>query len=196
MKIILIYNELWQKYQNKIRIIKKWIFWVILNEEAFFISKTLNFKLTKLDKENIKIWFSYWSKDKWLKVLENKWLWYVLCDKNNNAETVKKWNYFSSIFRIDIEDYNFTKNRILNLWKFGLEEKYTQNFLLKDKLEENYIITLDLLLKLPKKERYFFREKIERLFLDLFEQIYIYMYDLWDREKTIKLIFNKTMTLI
>ena len=70
MKIIQIYEFLWKKYQNKLRIIKKWIFWVILNEEAFFISKIFHFKLTKLDKETIKIWFPDWSKDKWIEVLK------------------------------------------------------------------------------------------------------------------------------
>jgi hypothetical protein len=50
--------------------------------------------------------------------------------------------------------------------------------LLKDKVEDVYIIFLDLLLKLPKKERYFLREKIERLFLDILEKLYFYMYNL------------------
>ncbi|MDR1945037.1 MAG: hypothetical protein LBQ59_02935 [Candidatus Peribacteria bacterium] len=49
--------------------------------------------------------------------------------------------------------------------------------MLKDKVEDVYIIIFDLLLRLPRKERYFIRERIERLFLDVFEDIYSYMYN-------------------
>lgn len=195
MKIIEIHDELWVKYQNKLRIIKKWIFWVILNEEAFFMAKNFNFKITSLDKQNIKIGFPDSSKKKWLEVLEEKGLWYVLYDKKTESETIKKWKYTWDIFSIDIDDYNLTRDRILKLKEFNLESKNTKNFLLKDKIEDIYMIMIDLLLKLPRKERYFFREKIEKLFLDLFEQVYIFMYNLWDRKIIIKDIFNRVMVL-
>lgn len=58
----------------------------------------------------------------------------------------------------------------------------TRNFLLKDKLEDIFILLQGLLLRLPKKERYFIREKIERNFLDLLEKVYRYMYDKQARE--------------
>jgi hypothetical protein len=108
---------------------------------------------------------------------------------------IYKAKEYGLVYSIDLEDYNITKDRILWLNKIWLEDKNIKNFLLKDKLEDIYIILLELLLKLPRKERYFFREKKERLFLDLFEEVYFYMYNLWNREIIIKNIFNKIMIL-
>ena len=48
--------------------------------------------------------------------------------------------------------------------KIWIEDKNEKIFLLKDKLENIYIILLDLLMKLPKKERYFLREKINKIY--------------------------------
>jgi len=59
----------------------------------------------------------------------------------------------------------------------------TQNFLLKDKLEELFCMLQEILLRLPKKERYFLREKIERNFLTLLEKVYQYMYQRELRDK-------------
>lgn len=198
MKISDFINSLWNKYDLELKIIKKWIFWILLDKEAFFFSKYFNMKLTVLDRITIKVWFPDWSKKKWLNILQEKNISYVLFEKKDD-KFIKvglfKWKNYGSIYKIDLEDYNFTKERILWLNKIWLEDRNEKNFLLKDKLESIYIIILDLLLKLPKKERYFFREKIERLFLDLFELIYEYMYDLWDRKVLIKDIFKKVMIL-
>lgn len=198
MKISEFIDSLWDKYNSHIKIVKKWIFWVILNEEAFFFSKYFNMKLTVLDTKTIKVWFPDWSKNKWINILEENNISYILFEKINggyNKTKIFASKQFSSIYKIDLEDYNFTKNRLLWLNKIWLEDKNEHNFLLKDKLEDIYMILLELLLKLPKKERYFFREKIEKQFLDLFEQVYIYMYNLWDRKIIIKNIFNITMIL-
>lgn len=162
------------------------------------MSKYFNMKLTVLDKETIKIGFPDGSKEKWLNNLKEKNISYILFEKKNNIfEEVKKYSNksFSDIYRIDLEDYKFTNERILWLKKIWIEQKNERNFLLKDKLENIYIILLDLLMKLPKKERYFLREKIEKIFLDLFELIYEYMYDLWDRKILIKEVFKKVMIL-
>ena len=75
-----------------------------------------------------------------------------------------KWKSYSNLYRIDLEDYKFTKERILWLKKIWIEDKNEKIFLLKDKLENIYIILLDLLMKLPKKERYFLREKINKIY--------------------------------
>lgn len=195
MKIIEIYDYLWQKYQNKLRIIKKGIFWILLNEEAFFIAKTLNFKITALDKQNIKVWFPDNNKDKWLKVLENKWLWFVLYDKKNDFEFIKKWNYYTKIFLLHQEDYNLTRERVLQLKEFNLEEKNIKNFLLKDKYEKLYFDIIDWSLRLPKKDRYFIREHIEKKFLFALDWVYSYMYNLWERKELIQNIFSQTLLI-
>lgn len=198
MKISEFINSLWNKYDNHLKIIKKGIFWIALNEDAFFMSKYFNMKLTVLDKENIKIWFPDGSKEKWLNNLKENNISFILFENKNNLflELEKyKSKKQSSIYSIDLEDYKFTKERILWLNKIWVEDKNERNFLLKDKLENIYIILLYLLMKLPKKERYFLREKIEKIFLDLFENTYEYMYNLWDRKILIKEIFNKIMIL-
>ncbi len=82
----------------------------------------------------------------------------------------------------DIEDYLLTSTRILEKDITRKEEK-TKNFLLKDKLEELFCLLQEILLRLPKKERYFLREKIERNFLELLEKVYQYMYQRELREK-------------
>lgn len=191
-------SSLWEKYSFKLKIIKKWIFWILLDEDAFYIAKEFNLKITILDKETIKVWFPDGSKNKWLAIFKEKNIWYFIFEKEeNNFVLTNKYNWekYTKNFRFDLEDYNLTKQRILWLNKIWLELKNEKNFLLKEKTEEIYIIIMQILLKLPKKERYFFREKIERLFLDLFEEIYIYMYDLDDRKIIIKNIFNKVLIL-
>jgi len=198
MKISEFMNNLWNKYDNHLKIVKKWIFWIALNEDAFFMSKYFNMKITVLDRKNIKIGFPDGSKEKWLNNLKENNISYVLFEKKNDIfEELEKYNNksFSDIYRIDLEDYKFTKERILWLKKIWIEDKNEQNFLLKDKLENIYSVLLDLLMKLPKKERYFLREKIEKIFLDLFEIIYEYMYNLWDRIILIEEIFKKIMIL-
>jgi len=184
-----------EKYKNYLIIVKKWIFWITIDEDAFFMAKEFNMKITKLDKQSIKIGFPDNSKDKWFNILKNKKFSFVVFNKINGEYKkidIFKWSKF---YRINLEDYNFTKQRILWLAKLDIEEKNEKNFLLKDKLEDIYIILLSLLMKIPKKERYFLREKIEKLFLDLFEYIYKYMYNLEDRKNLVKIIFWKIMVL-
>jgi len=162
------------------------------------MAKHFNMKITKLDKENIKIWFPDSSKNKWLEILKNKNIWYILIERENDnfiEKQVNKWNHFSSIFKINIEDYLLTRDRILNLNKLNLEDKNEKNFLLKEKLEDIYMISSGLLMRLPKKERYYFREKFERLFMDLLEYVYKYMYNLEDRKVIIEKIFSVSIIL-
>lgn len=171
-------------YSNKLKIIKKWIFRILLDQEAFFVAKYFNMKLTQHDKNHIKVWFPVSSSKNWLDLFASKWLWYVLIDKtkdelgNINYIVSKnfRWNYYNRIFQIDLEDYELTKSRILWLFKFWLEEKKEQNFLLKDKIEELYMIVSQWLIKMPKIERRYFREKIEKLFMDLLVSVYQFMY--------------------
>lgn len=196
MKISDYYNKIIDK--KELKIFKKWIFWILLNEEAFFMAKYFNFKITKLDKENIKIWFPDSSINKRLEILRNKNIWSILIEKQDDKflETqTNKWNHFSSIFNLNIEDYILTRDRILSLNKLNLEDKNEKNFLLKEKLENIYIISSNLLMKLPKKQRYYFREKFERIFMDLFEYIYKYMYNLEDRKMAIEKIFSSSIIL-
>lgn len=186
------------KYNNKLKIIKKWIFRIMINEDAFFIHKNFNFKLTILDKNNIQVWFPESSKEKWLKIFQEKNIAYFVFQKiDKSYETLEffNWKEYTNLFNFDIEDYTFTRERILWLKKLWLEEKNESNFLLKDKLEDIYVLFIELIMKLPKKDRYFLREKIERLFLNLFEDVYSYMYNLGDRKEELQNIFKNSMLL-
>jgi hypothetical protein len=198
MKIKEFIDWLGEKYEFQLKIVKKWIFWILLDLDAFFMSKTFHLKLTVLDKSTIKVWFPDLSKDKWLKLFQEKGIWYILFEKQNSTyiETARFLsNNYCVYFSIDLDDYNLTKNRVLWLNKLWIEDKSEKNFLLKDKAEDIYIQFVSFVLTFSKKERYFFREKLERLFLDLFEYIYKYMYNLWDRKELIEIIFNKVMIL-
>lgn len=198
MKIKDIYTELQDKYKWKLKIFKKWIFWILLEEEAFFMSKVFHFKITSLDKNTIKIWFPDQSKNKWLKVLDEKNISYVLIEKNLDDFQVihiKNWNPYPDIFKVDLEDFELTKQRVLWLKKLDLEDKNEKNFLLQNKIEDLYIILSKLLIKLPKKERFYFRDKLEKIFLDTLELVYRYKYNLWDRSSLIELIFSNSIIL-
>ncbi len=198
MKIKEIYEKLLTDYPNKLKIFKKWIFWILLEEEAFFMWKFFNFKITQLDKETIKIWFPDWSKNKWLKILDEKNIWYILVEKkwdNYQINHISKWKCYNDFFSINLEDFLLTKERILGLNKIWLEDKNEKNFLLQIKIEELYMILSELLIKLPKKQRYFFREKLEKIFLDNLELIYKYKYDLDDRKILIQKIFSYSLIL-
>ena len=198
MKIKDIYINLQEKYKWKLKIFKKWIFWIILEEEAFFMSKVFHFKITSLDKNTIKIWFPDQSKNKWLKVLDEKNISYVLIEKNLDDFQVihiKNWNPYPDIFKVDLEDFELTKQRVLWLKKLDLEDKNEKNFLLQNKIEDLYIILSKLLIKLPKKERFYFRDKLEKIFLDTLELVYRYKYNLWDRSSLIELIFSNSIIL-
>gem|GEM_PF-2532627 len=66
---------------------------------------------------------------------------------------------------------------------------------MKDRLEEVYILLSQQMIKMPKKERYYFRDKIEKLFMELLQFVYEFMYNLENRKLLIKQIFNKVMIL-
>ena len=198
MKISEYIESIEDKYRWKLKIVKKWIFRILLDEDAYFMSKMFYLKLTKLDKETIKVWFPDWAKNKWLKILEEKNISYVLFEKKDNSYKrvwLYKWISISKIYKIDMEDYLLLKNRILKLNKLWIEEKNQKNFILKDRLEEVYILLSQQMIKMPKKERYYFRDKIEKLFMDLLQFVYEFMYNLENRKLLIKQIFNKVMIL-
>lgn len=198
MKIKDFISSLKWDYDFKLKIVKKWIFWILINEDAFFMSKIFSLKITILDKETIKVWFPDWSKNKWLSIFREKNISYIMYEKNEWFY-IEVWKYiakdYTEIFLLNLEDYKLTKDRILWLNKVWIETKNEKNFLLKDKLEDIYIIISSLLMKLPKKERYYFREKVEKIFMNLFEDVYKYMYNLWDRSILIENIFSKTLIL-
>ena len=95
------------------------------------MSKYFNMKLTTLDKETIKIGFPDQVKEKWLNNLKEKNISYVLFEKVK-GELVENWLYkwksYSNLYRIDLEDYKFTKERILWLKKFELKTKMKKFF--------------------------------------------------------------------
>lgn len=198
MKIKDFVNSLQNNNEFELKIIKKGIFWILINEDAFFVSKFFHLKITILDKQTIKAGFPDWSKQKWLNIFKQNNLSYTLYEKENQ-NYIEVWKNkgikYNDIFNFDLEDFHMTKERILWLNKVWFEEKNEKNFLLKDKLEDIYVIVIDLLLKLPKKQRYFFREKLERLFFEIFENVYKYMYNIWNRKELIEKIFSNCMVL-
>lgn len=195
MKLSQIYENLKSTYPKSLKIIQKWAFCIFINSESFAVSKRYNLKLTKLDRDSIKAWVPKTALDKWLNIFTKDWLSFVFIWKDNEIQKSQTWKYLLDIFHINIEDYKLTKDRILWLNIMSLETKNTPNFLLEQKLHDLYLISSDLLLRLPKKERYFFREKIERLFLDTFEIVFKYKYNLWDRNEFISNIFNNILLL-
>lgn len=195
MKLSVLYEDLKSSYPKSLKIIQKWAFCIFINSEGFALSKRYNLKLTKLDRDSIKAWVPITALDKWLNIFIKDELSFVLIWKEKEIVRYQKWKYILDVFHINIEDYNLTKERILWLNKLSLEEKSISNFLLEQKLQDLYILSLDLLLRLPKKQRYFFREKIERLFFDTFEIVFKYKYNLWERNIFITEIFNNTLLL-
>ena len=67
--------------------------------------------------------------------------------------------------------------------------------MLKNKVEEVYTLLSTWLMKMPRKERYYFRDKIERLYMDLLEDIYKYMYNIWNRKEVMENVFNKVLVI-
>lgn len=195
MKLSVLYEDLKSSYPKSLKIIQKWAFCIFINSESFALSKRYNLKLTKLDRDSIKAWVPVTALDKWLDIFIKDELSFVLIWKDKEVLKYQTGKYLLDIFHINIEDYKLTKERILWLNKLSLEEKSVPNFLLEQKLQDVYILSLDLLLRLPKKQRYFFREKIERLFFDTFELVFKYKYNLWERNIFITEIFNNTLLL-
>jgi hypothetical protein len=95
--------------------------------------------------------------------------------KDEESFSIQESYWWEYNLTYDIEDYILTSKRILDV-KISRKSNKVQNFLLKDRLEDLFLILQELLLRLPKKERYFLREKIERNFLNLLEKVYQYMY--------------------
>lgn len=50
-------------------------------------------------------------------------------------------------------------------------------------------------MRLPRKERQYFRSKIESLFMDTLEDVYMYMYNLGDRQNYIENIYKRTLVM-
>jgi hypothetical protein len=76
-----------------------------------------------------------------------------------------------------------------------LEEKQQKNFLLKDKIEEMYMIVSQRLIAMPKIERRYFREKIEKLFMEMLTEVYEFMYIPEERGKHISEIIKHCMII-
>lgn len=198
MKIKQVYNDFDKKYIWKIKIIKKWIFWIILEQEAYFVNKTFHLKITKLDKDTIKVWFPNNSLDKWKNIFIQKWIAFILIEKiGENYEVIEnnKWKNLKDIYSIDLLDYESTKKRVLQLFEIWIELNEQKNFLLEQKTEDLYYICLNFLVKIPFKSRYFIRQKIEDIFLLVLEKIYKYKYNLFDRKLLIISIFDNIIIL-
>jgi len=207
MKLSEIWETVGARFPRKIRLLKKWKFWILINEEAYCIAEYFRFKLTRLDASHIQMGFPNESLGYWKKKWKEKGLGYVLVEKilSENEELtevpkemfriieVEEGIYTEWLFQMNLEDYELTKARILGLARLGLEEKPVQNFLLKEKLESIHTDILRLFLRLPKQERMYMRETIERLLLAILGDTYAFMYKLSDRKILIQKIQSQAM---
>jgi hypothetical protein len=55
MKISKAWEIFHEKHPFQLKIFKKGIFWIFLDQEAFFVAKYLSMKLTPHDKQHIKV---------------------------------------------------------------------------------------------------------------------------------------------
>ena len=85
------------------------------------------------------------------------------------------------------------RERILRLGSLGLEDRETKRFLLKERVEELFIITNSFLMKIPKKERYFLREKIEHSLIEILDSTYRYMYLVPERPALSNALFSQML---
>ena len=175
MRISEHFSILSKRFPHHLKCIRKGIFYILLEEEAFFVAEKFSFRLTPLDRTAIKIGFPKNSLSKWKNVfMESGWA-FILVDGENIEEY--PWIYPLLDNPIDIEAYSLVKQRILRLWTVGIEDRETKRFLLKERFEELFAIVNGFLMKISKKERYFLREKIETKMLEILENIYQYMYN-------------------
>ena len=96
---------------------------------------------------------------------------------------------------VNMEDYMLKRERILSLKSIGLFETEQKDFLLKQKTEQLYRLMILHTMKLPKKERFYIREKIERHLLGMLEHIYAFMYQKTERKALVELLFSEAMIL-
>jgi len=120
MKISAVYDEYQDIYPHKLKIIKEGIFRILLDHEAFFVAKYFSMKMTKHDRQHIKVGFPVSSQRHRLEQFAHHGLGYVLIDKTGTAPDKiyqviqdNKGKYYQKIFSIDLQDYELTKNRIL-----------------------------------------------------------------------------------
>jgi hypothetical protein len=94
-----------------------------------------------------------------------------------------------------MEAYVLVRERILRLGTVGIEDHETKRFLLKERVEELFILTNSFLMKIPKKERYFLREKVERSMIGILDSVYRYMYAIFERYALTDSIFSEMLVL-
>jgi hypothetical protein len=192
-KILTFYETIknW-KHSKQLKFIKKGSFFILLNEEAFYFAKIYSFKITKFNKNNIKIWFPCFAKDKWTEKLKKIDIGFTFFD---NEGKILYENIWKNYIEVDLSDYLLTYDRILTLDKFEIEEKEQKNFLLKQKMENIYKKVIIAIMQFPKKERFYLREKLERWLLDILEDVYIFAYEQEKRKIKSKEIFSKLLIL-
>ena len=114
-------SEYHQTNPFQLKLFKKGIFWILLNEESFFIAKYFSLKITPHDKQHVKVGFPLSSQKRWLGELEKHGLGYVLIDKYQtpDGETKRKiidqipGKYYNTLLQINLQEYELTRQRIL-----------------------------------------------------------------------------------
>lgn len=180
------------KFSGYFKFFKKWNFFILLDEEAFCFSKLFSFKLTWLGKNHIKIGFPCSSKEKWSEKLKKADYSFVIFDNESKVLSEYEWKIS---FNVDISDYMIAFKRILTLDKLDIEDEKQKNFLLKQKLEDIYKKMSFFIMKFPKKERFYLREKIEKQMIDILHDTYIFAYEPKSRKDKSKDIFQKLLIL-
>lgn len=180
------------KYSTSLKLIRKGNFYILLDEEAFYFAWLFSFKLQAFGKSALKAWFPAYVLEKWKETLQKNDIRYAVFEKEGDVSY-----YFDGIkyISVNMEDYMLKRERILSLKNIGLFETEQKDFLLKQKTEQLYHIMILHTMKLPKKERFYIREKIERHLLGMLEHIYTLMYQKSERKALAELLFSETMIL-
>lgn len=104
-----IYNKYKYDYENYILLIKSGNFYICLNKDAFVISNVMNYKIVD-SKSYVKVGFPISSLEKVISTLENKYINYVVINKELVSKKKFKVNNFKKYS--DKNDYYIIFNRI------------------------------------------------------------------------------------
>jgi hypothetical protein len=179
------------RYPRHLKCVRKGAFYILLSEEAFFLSEKFSFRLTPLDRSTVRVGFPANSLEKWKRAFFDAG-WAFVLSRGDECEEFPG-TYPLAGNPVDAEAYSLVRARILRLGSVGLEDRETKKFLLKERAEELFLITNGFLMKIPKKERYFLREKIERSMIGILDSIYRYSYLVSERPRLAESVFAEIL---
>ena len=154
-----------------------------MEEEAFAVSERYGVELTKLAAGTLKAGFPVSRKAAWESRFRNDGVRAAFFEPDGALLSRVEG---SAEPPFDAEAFARTKEAFFLVGSFSLNEAPTpaRDFQLKTVLERAYRDFQGAAVRMPKKERFYFREKSERLMLDILEDAYRYAYDPRSRTET------------